>query len=234
MTYLVILRIRLQGATSKFHHRINIFIQRQDLSIYFPIANTDIPRFQLFRHFTSLDSAFSILVQRKIFGDDTGRHGNFTIKDHPQKDITKSTEVTLVFKFLGPQIACFTTDFDVSRFALGGRTIAGHAFHFFVQDAGSVVPGTDMVDAHGLARRSDYWQTNIYPGTENLLELQSVSINVERPQLPIAMRMFTGRCVKDFNGSLHRYDRLSRQIAQIDALAMSRNGETFSIPSYSA
>ena len=193
------------------------------------IAHIGDTRFETFRHFTGLKYAISILTEKIIRGNDRERHANLTVRGRPQHELAKSEEVTLTFKFHGPQVACFTTDFSLAAYASNGRQPAGQAFHFFTGDLHQTIPGTNIVDARCLQTREDYWQTNVYPGTWNQLELISARLNLA-PVPPLsAGRMFLKKRLTEFNASLKNHAANVAERAVFDALAQSRVGEKFSV-----
>lgn len=198
--------------------------------MYYPIAHLNNTRFQTFRHFTSIDGAISILKKKEIFGLDVECHGNFTVMKKPQPGMAKFEDVILTFEFCGPQIACFSTDFSLAGYIEKGQTIPGKAYHFFNCLPQGIIPGTNIVDARTLLQYNGYWQTNIYPGTQGLLKLNSVLVIPKRPVRPLAKRMIFSSTVSKYAESIERYDEISKKFLQLDILGESRIGEVFSIP----
>ncbi|MDN3474297.1 hypothetical protein [Pseudoalteromonas sp. APC 3355] len=121
------------------------------------IPSGKIGLFEVLYHWTSIDDALSILKNKEIYGEDHGKHANFSI--NRRADIAKSKEVCLKFKFNGQHKMMFGDTFDTKDAPLNSHNTIFHLFS-------SGDPESIYTD-EGFSKLG-YWQSNVYPGTSGL------------------------------------------------------------------
>lgn len=113
--------------------------------------------FEVLYHWTSIDDALAILNSKLIYGEDHGKHANFSV--NKRIDIAKSKEVCLRFKFNGKHQMMFGDTFDTADAPLNSHNTI---FHLFSRGDPESIYTDDGWSNLG------YWQSNVYPHTLGL------------------------------------------------------------------
>ena len=181
----------------------------------------DFPQtFRTLLHLTCLRGAVGILRTRKIFGGDTDKHANFSVK-RPRPDIAREQQVLLTFEFRGNHAAYFGDPFGRGTLTCHGMA-PPIAFHIFSGD-----PPPDWPHSNLLSLK--YWQTNLYPGTTELY-LKDAKL-LDRP--PVLAK--PSRLIWPWQSARHRHqlaelDLYAKRLSILDRLRSGASGKQFSVP----
>lgn len=150
------------------------YFNQESLMDIVPIPNGKEHLFENLYHWTSIESAISILEQCHIFGEDNGKHANFSV--NARVDIARAQEVCLKFKFQGRHLLMFGDTFGTSH---APRDSSNSIFHLL--NGGN---RNDLACDTKFKENIRYWQSNIYPGTVGLIfeDIEEWSDTYKDPQ----------------------------------------------------
>lgn len=187
--------------------------------ICYPFPHNFPQTFTTLLHLTTMGSAVAILRTGKIFGNDICKHANFSVK-WPRRDIARGDEVLLTFEFRGQHAAYFGSPGHSTPYCQGlAQPIA---FHIFTDGPPHDWPQSNLLNIN-------YWQTNLYPGT-NGLYLKNARL-LEKPSiLPKAQKTIWPWQSEEYRNQLVEVCMYAKRIRVLDKLRSRANGKHFSVP----
>lgn len=146
--------------------------------MYFQLPAHHTTDFALLFHLASYRAALRILDTTSIYGQDVGKHANFSvIREKPS--LARDAEVLLVFVTGAAQVATWyplVGETEPTPQVMGLPAAPGTAYHVFTGSPPAVVSNANLL-------LSNYWHTLVYPSAHGL-RLVSATLCPPAPTIP--------------------------------------------------